>query len=226
MKNIKGDFNMKSKNKQNFLITGLMFAVFAVFTLTVKLIDVQPIGPNGSSVGFASVNSKLFQALGQSGLWDKLTDVFLLAALLSAVCFAVLGLYQLIKRKSFAKVDRSIYVLAGLYVSAAVMYVLFEVVDVNFRPVLVDGALEASYPSTHTMIVCALLTSAVLQIKERVESKGICTAVTVISILLIVLTAVGRLLSGMHWLTDVLGGLLLGEALVMLYKSVAGAVEK
>ena len=115
---------MKSKTRQNSILTVLMFAVFAVFTLLVRFIDVQPIGPGGSAVGFASVNGRLFDALGQSGMWDKITDVFLLVSLLSAACFAALGLYQLIKSKSFAAVDRSIYVLAGLYVSVAVMYIL------------------------------------------------------------------------------------------------------
>ena len=217
---------MKSKTKQNFFLTGIMLAVFAVFTLLVRFVDVQPIGPAGSSVGFASVNGMLFNALGQSGMWDKITDLFLLAALLSAVCFAFLGLYQLVKRKSLKEVDRSLYVLAAFYVLVAVLYIFFEKVTVNYRPVLVDGALEASYPSTHTLLVCSFLSAAVLQLKERIKRRNILTAVKVTAVLLIVLTAVGRLLSGMHWFTDVLGALVLSSALVMLYQSVVGIVEK
>ena len=203
-----------------------MLAVFAVFTLLVRFVDVQPIGPAGSLVGFASVNGMLFNALGQSGMWDKITDLFLLAALLSAVCFAFLGLYQLVKRKSLKEVDRSLYVLAVFYVLVAVLYIFFEKVTVNYRPVLVDGALEASYPSTHTLLVCSFLSAAVLQLKERIKRRNILTAVKVTAVLLIVLTAVGRLLSGMHWFTDVLGALVLSSALVMLYQSVVGIVEK
>lgn len=217
---------MKSKTKQNFFLTGIMLAVFAVFTLLVRFVDVQPIGPASSSVGFASVNGMLFNALGQSGMWDKITDLFLLAALLSAVCFAFLGLYQLVKRKSLKEVDRSLYVLAAFYVLVAVLYIFFEKVTVNYRPVLVDGALEASYPSTHTLLVCSFLSAAVLQLKERIKDKNILTAVKVTAVVLIVLTAVGRLLSGMHWCTDVLGALVLSSALVMLYQSVVGIVEK
>ena len=217
---------MKSKTKQNFFLTGIMLAVFAVFTLLVRFVDVQPIGPAGSSVGFASVNGMLFNALGQNGMWDKITDLFLLAALLSAVCFAFLGLYQLVKRKSLKEVDRSLYVLAAFYVLVAVLYIFFEKVTVNYRPVLVDGALEASYPSTHTLLVCSFLSAAVLQLKERIKRRNILTAVKVTAVLLIVLTAVGRLLSGMHWFTDVLGALVLSSALVMLYQSVVGIVEK
>ena len=217
---------MKSKTKQNFFLTGIMLAVFAVFTLLVRFVDVQPIGPAGSSVGFASVNGMLFNALGQSGMWDKITDLFLLAALLSAVCFAFLGLYQLVKRKSLKEVDRSLYVLAAFYVLVAVLYIFFEKVTVNYRPVLVDGALEASYPSTHTLLVCSFLSAAVLQLKERIKRRNILTAVKVTAVVLIVLTAVGRLLSGMHWFTDVLGALVLSSALVMLYQSVVGIVEK
>ena len=217
---------MKSKTKQNFFLTGIMLAVFAVFTLLVRFVDVQPIGPAGSLVGFASVNGMLFNALGQSGMWDKITDLFLLAALLSAVCFAFLGLYQLVKRKSLKEVDRSLYVLAAFYVLVAVLYIFFEKVTVNYRPVLVDGALEASYPSTHTLLVCSFLSAAVLQLKERIKRRNILTAVKVTAVVLIVLTAVGRLLSGMHWFTDVLGALVLSSALVMLYQSVVGIVEK
>lgn len=217
---------MKPKAKQNFTLTGIMFAVFAVFTLLVRFVDVQPIGPDGSSVGFASLNGSVFGLLGISGSWDKITDLFLLAALLSAVCFALYGLYQLIRRKSFKEVDRSIYVLAGFYVLVAVMYVLFEALSVNNRPVLVDGALEASYPSSHTLIVCSFLTVAALQLKERLKNRNIRAAVMVAVVLIIVLTAVGRLLSGMHWLTDILGALVLSSALVMLYQSVVVLVEK
>lgn len=217
---------MKPKAKQNFTLTGIMFAVFAVFTLLVRFVDVQPIGPDGSSVGFASLNGSVFSLLGSSGSWDKITDLFLLAALLSAVCFALYGLYQLIRRKSFKEVDCSIYVLAGFYVLVAVMYVLFEALSVNNRPVLVDGALEASYPSSHTLIVCSFLTAAALQLKERLKNRNIRAVVMTAVALIIVLTAVGRLLSGMHWLTDILGALVLSSALVMLYQSVVVLVEK
>ncbi|MDD6526201.1 MAG: phosphatase PAP2 family protein [Oscillospiraceae bacterium] len=217
---------MKSKTKQNFILTGLMFAVFAVFTLLVKFVDVQQIGPAGSSVGFASVNGAAFKLFGQNAVFDKLSDLCLLAALLSAVCFAALGVFQLIKRKSFFKVDCDLYALAGYYVLVAVFYLLFELILVNQRPVLVDGVLEASYPSSHTLLVCSFMLAAIFQSEKRVKNKKLRTALIVAFVLLIVLTAAGRLLSGMHWLTDVLGGLVLGSALGMLYLSVVRLLEK
>lgn len=216
---------MKSKAKQNFTLTGILFAVFAVFTLLVRFIDVQPIGPAGSSVGFASVNGALFDLFGQNAALDKITDLFLLAALLSAACFAALGVLQLVRRKSFYKVDCDLYALAGFYVLVAVFYLIFELVTVNSRPVLVDGALEASYPSSHTLIVCSFLLAAMVQTKKRVKNKSLRTGLLAVFALIIVLTAVGRLLSGMHWLTDVLGGLILGAALGMLYLSVTRLLE-
>lgn len=217
---------MKSRTKQNFILTGIMFAVFAAFTLLVKFIDVQPIGPAGSSVGFASANGSFFDLFGQNAVWDKITDLCLLAALLSAACFAVLGVLQLIKRKSLFKVDCDLYALAGFYILVAVFYLLFELIVINQRPVLVDGALEASYPSSHTLIVCSFMLAAIFQTKKRIRNKNLRTGLIVIFTLLIVLTAVGRLLSGMHWLTDVLGGLVLGASLGMLYISVARVLEK
>ncbi len=217
---------MKSRTKQNFILTGIMFAVFAAFTLLVKFVDVRSIGPAGSSVGFASANGSFFDLFGQNAVWDKLTDLCLLAALLSAACFAVLGFFQLIKRKSLFKVDCDLYALAGFYVLVAVFYLLFELIVINQRPVLVDGALEASYPSSHTLIVCSFMLAAIFQTEKRIRNKNLKTGLIVIFALIIVLTAIGRLLSGMHWLTDVLGGLVLGASLGMLYISVARVLEK
>lgn len=216
---------MKSKMKQDFTLTGLLFAVFAVFTLLVRFVDVQPIGPAGSSVGFASVNGAVFEMLGQNAVWDKISDLLLLAAIATAFFFAALVVFQLIRRKSFFRVDCDLYALAGFYVLVGVFYLIFELVAVNSRPVLVDGTLAASYPSSHTLLVGSFLLAAVVQTKKRVSDQRIRIVLLAVFALLIVLTAVGRLLSGMHWLTDVLGGLILASALGMLYLSVTRLLD-
>lgn len=218
---------MKKSTKILFAVAAGLLALFAIFTVLVKTIDVAAVGPLGSSVGFSELNKSVFDALGTSEFWYDLTEIAGLLALASAGGFAVVGLYQLIKRKSLAKVDKTIWLLAGFYVVVLACYVLFEIVVINERPVLIDGALEASYPSSHTILVSSFLGGAIVAfhrlIKRNVARICFDTAVGAI----IAVTAVGRLLSGVHWLTDILAALLLSASLVTLYAAVEGwIVEK
>ena len=112
--------------------------------------DVQPIGPNGSRVGFAAINGAFHALTGVHWALYTLTDWLGLVPIGIAFGFAVLGLVQLIRRKSLLRVDRDILMLGGFYIVVLAAYVLFETVVINYRPVLIGGKLEASYPSEVT----------------------------------------------------------------------------
>ena len=146
-----------------------------------------------------------------------------IAAIATAPCFALLALVQLIRKKSLRGVDGDLWALAAFYVLLGACYVAFEKYVVNYRPILVDGVLEASYPSSHTMLTTAMLGMAIVQMRKRVRGKALRGLIDVV---LGAAIAVGRLMSGVHWLTDIIGGLLLGFALVALYDAVFTQIHR
>ncbi len=204
--------------KTKSLWIGLAFlAAFALWTFLIRFIDVQAIGPNGSSVGFAALNGLVHETIGVHwGLYTA-TDWLGLVPIGFVLGFAILGLVQLIQRRSLFKVDRSILVLGGFYIVVMAMYLLFEEAVINYRPVLVGGNPEASYPSSTTMLALCVLPTAMMQLKSRIRHRAVCRAVLVTLGALTAFMVVGRLLSDVHWLTDIIGGVLLSVGLVALY---------
>lgn len=207
-----------NKTKKSFIIAIALWLAFVLFTVLVQVVDVQAIGPMGSEVGFASLNQWMQQTLGSHDIMDTLTDGTLLIALAAAGATALLALVQWIKRKSLLNIDRSLFWLAGCYLLMVAMYIIFEESIVNYRPILEEGVLEASYPSSHTMLVFFMLGTAMIQWKDRLPQKW-SLAARVLAAVVIAVTVVGRAMAGVHWFTDIVGGVLLGAALVSLYYS-------
>lgn len=208
---------MKKKSPVGFVVASMLLALFILFTVAVMVVDVQPIGPEQTSVGFAMLNQYMFKLLGTSPLWYTVTDCLGIVAILVALGFGVLGAIQLIKRKSLKQVDNNLIALAVFYVAVAVAYVFFEVCVINYRPVLVEGKIEPSYPSSHTMLVLCIMGSAMVQFYIRIKNVFARVLAQVAAVAVAAVTAVGRLASGVHWFTDILGGVLLSLALVVFY---------
>lgn len=191
---------------------------FAIFTVLVSAFDVQPIGPEGSEVGFAVINRIVHQQTGVNMLWYHITEWLGVSAVLFAFGFALLGLYQLVAGKSFRKVDRSVLSLGAVYILLMIFYLSFEWVVINYRPVLMEGVLEASYPSSHIMlVVCVMATTSKAVHILSPNRRWLCRVTDIFCALTAAITVAGRLLSGVHWFTDIVGGLLLASALIMLY---------
>lgn len=211
----------ESKRKSNtwFLAALAFFVLFVLFTVLVKVVDVQPIGPNGSKVGFAGINGKIFEALGTSEFWYTFSERLGYTALLVCGAFALIGVVQFIKGKGFKGVDSQIVLLGIFYVIVVIFYVAFDKVAINFRPVLeADGTLEASYPSSHTVLaVCVFATMFMQKIFNTRGTKGEKTENVIAATVLTVLMLASRLLSGVHWFTDIVGAVLLSASLVCLY---------
>ncbi len=212
---------MKKKFRKNIYVTLALFLLFVLWTLAIKLIDVQPIGPNGSEVGFAALNGLIHNVTGVHMELYIITDWLGLVPVFVAFGFAVLGLVQLIKRRSFLKVDYSILVLGGFYILVISAYILFEMLAVNYRPVLIDGYLEASYPSSTTLLVMCVMPASVMQLHTRIKNKNIRNIISVVIYAFMAFIVIGRFVSGVHWLTDIVGGIILSAGLVMLYYSVS-----
>ena len=208
------------KVKSNFIITGILFIISIAFILAVKTIDVFPIGPQGSEVGFAKLNSLFHDLFGQNKFFYKLTDLLGKFSILVMFFFACVGLYQLITRKSIKKVDVSILVLAGFYILVALTYVFFEIVIVNYRPVIIDNKLEASFPSSHTMLVICVMSTAIMLFNSLIKNENLRNIADITAVIIMIVAVIGRIISGVHWITDIIGGILISFTLVMLYYSI------
>ena len=204
--------------KQNQLYTALgLLTAFILWTAAISLIDVQAIGPKGSTVGFSTLNGFVHNLIGVHFSLYVITDWLSLIPACFMLGFALLGLVQWLKRKSLFKVDRGILALGGFYLAVLGVYLFFETCVVNYRPVLVDGCLEASYPSSTTLLVLTVMPTALMQLRRRIKNSSLRRLVTFAISAFTVLMVVGRLSSGVHWFTDIIGGILFSAGLVTLY---------
>lgn len=205
---------MRERKLGKWLWFGGLSALAVVFTLLVKFFDVKAIGPNGSSVGFAGINQFFAEKVGVNWWLYKATDLFWVLIVFIVLFYALLGAFQLFKRKSLKKVDPKILVLGGFYIIMVIAYVLFEKLKINYRPVLIDGILEVSYPSSHTLVAIFVCGSA-LMINRRLFSGNKAAKIMNCAVVIIMIAMVlGRILSGAHWLTDIIGGALIAGALL------------
>ncbi len=203
------------KNENRLPAMGILLLVFfAVFTFLVKTVDVQAIGPQGSSVGFASLNGALAKG-GYHELWYKLSKYTGYLALAVIGVYGGLGLMQLVKRKDLKKVDRDIIVLGCFYAVVGIFYVLFNKLVINYRPVMLEGELEASYPSSHTMLGLCVFLSAVRM--ESIAPRGGSSLYKKVLAALALFLLLTRLFSGVHWFTDILGGALISAGLLCIF---------
>lgn len=210
---------MKKKNKIYAVASVGALLSFLLWTALLCFVDVRPIGPLGSFVGFASLNGFVHEVLGVDMTLYVLTDFLGLLPLGVMLFFAAIGVFQWISRKSILKVDRSLLCLGGFYLLVMATYLFFEAVPFNYRPVLIDGVLEASYPSSTTLLVLTVMPTAAMQCMARLERWAWRRTTVLLIAAFTVLTVVGRLLSGVHWVTDIIGGSLISTALVFAYRA-------
>lgn len=198
---------------------------FIAWTLAVCFIDVRAIGPKDSSVGFATFNQFVHNLTGVHMTLYVITDWLGLVPIAVCLYFAILGLVQWIKRKNILKVDYSILILGGFYLAVIAVYMLFEMVVINRRPILIEGYLEASYPSSTTMLVMCVMPTALMQFNSRIKNIALRRCVATVIVAFIVFMVVGRLICGVHWISDIIGGMLLSAGLVMMHYSFCMLVE-
>ena len=213
-----------SKEKRNFFISTILILLAVVFTILVKVVDVKQVGVNGTSIGFATVNQFVFLTTGVNMIWYHITDWLGLVPIFMAMVYSLLGLGQLIKRKSLFKVDKEIIILGLFYVVVISIYIFFEKVIVNYRPILMNGFLEASYPSSHTLMTICLCGSSIIVNKKMFNNK-ITKLMNMLSLIIIFITVIGRLISGVHWFTDIIGVIFISISLLMTLSSIVDAIR-
>ncbi len=195
-----------------------MLVAFVLWTVLISFIDVSAIGPLESSVGFATINKLVHSLTGVNMSLYNITDWLGLVPIGFAIGFTLFGIIQWIKRKNIKKVDYSIFVLGGFYIVVIIIYFLFEIFVVNYRPVLINGYLEASYPSSTTMLVLCVMPTTIMQFNHRIKNNIFKQCITIAIITFITFIVIGRLISGVHWFTDIVGGAMLSSGLVFFYR--------
>ena len=209
---------MKKGNLRNLYGSVGILAVFVLWTAVIRTVDVAAVGPQGSAVGLAAFNSLVHKIVGVNMPLYLVTDWLGLVPPAFVMGFAILGLIQWIKRKCLWRVDHSILVLEGFYIVVMATYLLFEAFAVNYRPVLINGYLEASYPSSTTMLVTCVMPTAVMQLNTRIRNNFLKRCVMFTITAFTVFMVIGRFISGVHWITDIIGGVLLSGGLVTMYR--------
>jgi len=214
------------KGWQLFSLSLCLAAVFLLWTAALRTVDVQPIGPQETSVGLAAVNSAARKYLGTNMELYRLTDLLSVIPFGFAAGFALLGLKQWITHKSIRQVDSSLLLLGCFYIAVAAVYLFFERNIINYRPVLIEGRLEASYPSSTTMLVLCIMPTAAMQLCERIPSRAVKAISVGASCAYSFFMVVGRVLSGVHWISDIVGAILLSSALVAMYAAAVRIAKK
>ncbi len=216
---------MKRKGFKSLLFGALYLIVFVVWTLLIQIVDVQPVGQNGTDIGFATINCYFHKLTGVHMVIYTITDWLGLVPIFICLIFAGIGLVQLIQRKSLFRVDYDIIVLGIYYIIVIFGYLIFEMIPINYRPVLIDGFMEASYPSSTTLLVLSIMPTLWFQAKRRMKNEVVLKYVCVLSALFSIFMLVGRTVAGVHWLTDIMGSILLSTGLFLLYRAVVLIID-
>ena len=211
---------MKIKKMYSFVFGVISIILFAIWTILIQLFDVQKIGANGTSVGFATINGYFHSLAGVNMTLYNITDWLGLVPIFVCMIFGFVGLIQLIKRKNLLKVDFDIIILGVYYVIVILCYLLFEMYPINYRPILINGFLEASYPSSTTLLVLCVMPTLVFQANRRLKSDKIKQTICIITVVFSLFMVTGRLFSGVHWVTDIIGSCFLSMGLFYLYKGI------
>lgn len=206
------------KKRRTFYLGGIFFTAFVLWTILIMIIDVQPVGQNGTDIGFAAFNTRFHSMTGVNMTLYTITDWLGLVPIFICMIFGGVGFVQLVKRKSLFKVDKDIIILGIYYIIVIFAYLLFEMIPINYRPIPIEGVMEASYPSSTTLLVLSVMPTLMEQTDRRLGDcrvkKIICTFAVAFSLFMVM----GRLISGVHWFTDIVGSVLLSSGLYYLYK--------
>ena len=208
---------MKKRSTGLFIIGAIALIAFVIWTALVCVVDVKPIGPNNTSVGFSALNEYVHSLTSENMLLYEITDWLGLVPIMVALGFATLGVIQWIKRKSLVKVDKSLFVLGGFYIVVIALFIFFEIAIINYRPVLINGCLEASYPSSTTLLVMCVMPTAIMQLNAYIKNTVFKRITAFVMIAFTAFMVIGRLISGVHWISDIIGGVLLSFGLVTVY---------
>lgn len=205
--------------KKKIIVSAGAFVLFILLIVLVRVVDVKTVEETGKSIGFFALNSGFHRLTGLKERWYDLTQIMGYISIAAGLVFAVIGLIQLIRRKNLWKVDRRILALGVLFIVMGIVYALFEIVAVNYRPVIMPGEtkVEASFPSSHTVLVCVVMSGVALMLNYYIKDRRLRVSLQAVCMLFVLITVFGRLICGCHWFTDIIGGLLISVSLIAVF---------
>lgn len=204
---------MKKRIIKDIILGITLIIMFGVFTLLVMKYDIKNIGVNNTTIGFATLNSWFNKTTGTHLMFYSITDWLELLPLLVCVCFGLIGLKQLLSRKKIFLVDHDILLLGIYYIIVILLYLLFDKMCINYRPILIEGKLEASYPSSTILLVLCVMLTLTFQINRRVKNDKTKIYLETLNNIYIIFMLFGRIVSGVHWITDIIGSIILALGL-------------
>lgn len=217
---------MKERSKKELLTGIALLIAFMIWTALIMSVDVRPAGPNDSKVGFAAFNTRFHSLTGVSMTLYEITDWLGFVPVIICVCFGFFGLVQLIKRRSLLRVDADIILLGVYYLVVIAAYLFFEAVPINYRPILINGYLEASYPSSTTLLVLSVMPTLKFQLGRRSKRPRLVFAANAFVYAFSAFMILGRLISGVHWATDIAASVLLSYGLFAVYRAAVYHIEQ
>ena len=214
--------------KKKTILSAISAVLFVLLIIMLKTIDVKPLGPADTLIGLSALNTSFHSLTGVDYFLYKVTDILGTLALMVAALFALIGLIQFIKRRSIIKVDGEIKCLGILYIVTLFIYALFEKLIINYRPVILPGDTlpEASFPSSHTMLTLVIMVSTILIVGKYIKDSRLLLSARIICGVIAAVTVIGRLLCGVHWLTDIAGGILISLVLLFLFSAVLDKIKE
>lgn len=214
------------KEKKLFIAGIILIIIFIIWTILVQNVDVQSVGVNGTNIGFATINIWFHKLTGENMAIYYITDWMGLIPILSCMIFGVVGFIQLIKRKSLLKVDLDIIFLGIYYIVVILAYLFFEMIPINYRPILIEGTMEVSYPSSTTLLVLSVMPTVSFQNHRRIKNITIRNVIYIFIVLFSLFMVIGRTVSGVHWITDIIGSVIFSVGLYLIYNSSVMMLDK
>ena len=207
------------KQKSCFIVGTIFVLAFIVWTILICLVDVQAVGVNGTKVGLAGLNCWFHKLTGVNMSLYYVSDWLGLVPVGICIFFGGMGLVQLIKRKSLFKVDADLIILGVYYLLVIVGYLVFEMIPINYRPILIEGKMEVSYPSSTTLLVLSVMPTVAFEVKRRTNRKRVKQIINSLVGLFSIFMVIARTVSGVHWLTDIIGSIIISLGIYLLFKA-------
>ena len=201
--------------KALIVIAVLFLLLFAGFTYLVMTYDVANVGFEGTPIGFSSINTRFHRDFGYNEKCFVVTEYLGYICLAMAFANAVIAFLDFVKVKGrIGKMQRRYVITMFFYAVVVALYVLFMFVTINYRP----NEAESSYPSSHTMLALCVMSSEIAMLHYSAKRLRFWAIIfQILCFVCMVAMVVLRLLSGVHWLTDIIGSGLLSLGLVSLY---------
>lgn len=193
------------RRKSLDIIISILWLILLIFTILVSFVDVKIFNVTNTKIGLYSLNKIFLVNSINSNYINIISNGIFLICLLVIILMLLLITFEYFKTKKINKNNLNFFI---HFLIMVLIWIIFDkILIINYRPILINGNIEGSYPSTHVMVSTFVLLFLSDQLKKIFKNDKI---FYIISIGLIIIQSISRILLTMHWFTDIIGGLLIG----------------